>query len=272
MGGYSTNANTKILSNSGYCVPVGGYDVNAASFFTVAGITSVSQKQAVNTMVNSLKSGGLWTKFLALYPIVGGTATSHSYNLINTSQYQITWVNSPTQSSNGVDFDGATQYGKLGLAPSVALTTNSTALHYYSRENVAFTSVDIGVMNSTTQRIQLILSTTGGLLLSDQYGTSNGRLSIAVADTRGMFTASRTSSSNHFVSRNGSSIGSNSTSEGTMPSYELYIGAQNNADSPTLFASRQCAFAAVSSGMSTTEAASFYTIVQAYQTSLGRQV
>jgi hypothetical protein len=60
------------------------YDSDAAAFFTSTGITNTTQKDAVNTLVLELKAESLWTKFIAIYPLVGGSATTHKYNLKNS--------------------------------------------------------------------------------------------------------------------------------------------------------------------------------------------
>ena len=52
-------------------------------FLTATGITNPTISSAVCTLVTSLKSASLWNKFNAIYPMVGGTATTHMYNLRN---------------------------------------------------------------------------------------------------------------------------------------------------------------------------------------------
>ena len=58
------------------------YDADAQTFFTAASITDTTQKSAVNQLVLDLKSANIWTKFKAIYPFVGGTSTTHKYNLV----------------------------------------------------------------------------------------------------------------------------------------------------------------------------------------------
>lgn len=48
----------------------GGFDSSASAFFTATGITGATEQQAVNTLVTSLKSAGLWSKMKAVYPFV----------------------------------------------------------------------------------------------------------------------------------------------------------------------------------------------------------
>ena len=59
------------------------YDPDAQAFITAAGITDNTQKSAINTLVLDMKGFGIWTKMKAIYPFVGGTATTHKFNLKN---------------------------------------------------------------------------------------------------------------------------------------------------------------------------------------------
>jgi hypothetical protein len=57
------------------------FDTDAQSFITAASLTDTTQTNAVNDLVLDLKAAGLWTKISTLYPMVGGNATSHKFNL-----------------------------------------------------------------------------------------------------------------------------------------------------------------------------------------------
>jgi len=252
-------------------------DSDARAFINAALLSSPTQKTAINNLVKDLKNAGLWSKFYAIYPIVGGTAAAHSFNLKNSALYPIVWSNSPTHSANGVDFNG-TQFGRTGLVPSAVLTANNTALHYYSREDTAAASIsEIGARNNAATAflavfLKAALAPDG--IISQQYdnNTAQGRLNAANSNSSGMFTFSRTASNAHAAYRNGTSLGSQTTSGGSLPAFELYIGARNNEGVAELFTNRQCAFAAVSSGLTAAEAQTMYQIVQSFQTYLGRAV
>jgi hypothetical protein len=63
----------------------------ADAFITAANITNTTQIEAIYTMVGKLYQFDLWPKLKAIYPMVGGTASSHSYNLKNVTKYQLTF-------------------------------------------------------------------------------------------------------------------------------------------------------------------------------------
>ena len=52
----------------------------------------------------------------------------------------------------------------------------------------------------------------------------------------------------------------------------LFIGCLNDNGNPAYYTNRESAFASIGDGLSDAEATAFYTAVQKYQTSLGRQV
>lgn len=58
----------------------GGIDP-AQAFLTATGITDATITSAINTLVNDLIGYGIWDKIFAIYPFVGGTATTHKFNL-----------------------------------------------------------------------------------------------------------------------------------------------------------------------------------------------
>jgi hypothetical protein len=59
----------------------GGYDPDAQAFFTASGLTGATNLNAINQLVLDLKGYGIWTKMKAIYPMVGGTAALHKWNL-----------------------------------------------------------------------------------------------------------------------------------------------------------------------------------------------
>ena len=88
-----------------------GLDATATAFNTAAGLTDATQKSAINTLVKDLKRFNLWSKIKAFYPFVGGSATSHQFNLVdprNTNDaYRLTFSGGWTHSSMGAQCNGS---------------------------------------------------------------------------------------------------------------------------------------------------------------------
>ncbi len=112
MYGYG---NSMFLATTGILArPSGGIDPDAQAFITAAGITDPTQQAAINTLVVDLKGYSIWTKFTAIYPIVGGVASSHAVNLKTPGTYNLTFATGWTHSSTGMTPNGNT-YASTGI-------------------------------------------------------------------------------------------------------------------------------------------------------------
>ena len=118
-----------------------GYDADAEAFITSASLTDVTQKAAVNTLVNDLKRFGLWTKIKAFYPFVGGNAESHKWNLKDprdsNDAYRLTFAGGWTHTSMGVKTNGSntTANTYLNLRTIFGATSTEHNLGIYINEN-----------------------------------------------------------------------------------------------------------------------------------------
>lgn len=240
----------------------GGIDPNAADFIIRAGITNAGQKSAINNLATSLKGAGLWSSFYGLYPIVGGTAGSHSENLISSS-YDIVWNGTMNHSANGVKAaaEDAANYGDTTIPNNVAGNT-SVSFGHYSRENFV----------TAVGHRAVIFNGLGGSF--SPYVDGNHYVDSWEVTSRigpigggirsdGLLGSSRTASNDHRAYRNGAQIGSTSSGvQGAMNATTMMFGQS----------SHQIAFVYYAAGFTPTQNATLYTIVQAYQTALGRQV
>ena len=90
------------------------FDADAQAFITAAVITDVTQQNAINTLVVDLKGYSIWTKFSAIYPIVGGTAAQHKFNLKNPldtdAAFRLVFSGGWTHSANGALPNGTNGY------------------------------------------------------------------------------------------------------------------------------------------------------------------
>jgi len=262
------------------------YDADALAFFTSASITDTTQKNAVNQLVLDLKSASIWTKMKALYPIVGGVSSSHAVNLKQPGTYNLTFATGWTHSSTGMTPNGAT-YANTSFIPSLNLTLFNSHQSYYSRTNnmVSGTKVFIGALSNGGSYDPLAsyylfsnATNIGCTQNSEQVATdlvSSSQLSRAA-----FWMNNRTSSTATTLKlwKNGIAISNatTSTSGQKLNTRPLFIGALNNStavgNGQTNFTDAQCAFASIGDGLTDAEALLFYTAVQNYQTTLGRQV
>ena len=252
------------------------YDNDAMRFVLVAGIQNSIQILAINRLVLQLKRANIWTKMRAVYPFVGGTESSHKFNLKDPRdldaaarlQFFGTW----SHSSSGALPNGVNAYANTFLIPSTALRINDSHLSFYSRSNVgAINGCAIGSYNSTFTSANQIL-----IRFADNnfYAAidNSGFVTLPNNNTTGYYIANRTSSTDFRAYRNNLLMGFNSSPSVTLNDSSIFIGARSDRGIPVLYDNKQCAFASIGFGLTDVDVANLYNIVQRFQTILGRQV
>ena len=250
-----------------------GFDPDAQAFITAAAITNPTQQNAINTLVVDLKGYGLWAKMKALYPMVGGISTSHSYNLRNTAQFQITWNGGITHSSTGVLPNGTNGYGQTGFSFN-STTALSSHISTYIRTNSTSFACEMGSGNASTGDDECRIIRNGAAWSNNQCDNVGGRLSPAAVNSTGLILNSRRANNDWETYQKGISLATKTTTNSYTggSNYSIALFARNSAGSYDIYSNKQCAFASIGDGLTDTEATNFYTAVQAFQTTLGRQV
>lgn len=247
------------------------YGTLTTAWITATGETDLTILGALNTLESDLTTYGLTSKMKVLYPFVGGSSTKHSYNFMNTAQYQITFNGGWTHSSTGALPNGTNAYANTGFNPSTQLTTTSGNIGVYLRNDVgAGNTVDFGA-NISGNKIYLVPDYNG----SAAYASYASEIYYLKATTTGLYSLGRlsTQDSNVKIIRNGSTILYNDNPPGMpLPNGSLYLGAYNNEGTASNFAAREQALAYMSDGLTNAEIANLYTAVQAFQTTLSRNV
>lgn len=241
----------------------GGFDSNAQAFITAANITNATQQQAINTLVISLKNAGLWTKLVAIYPMVGGTAASNKYNLKDPrdldSAFRLGFFGSWTHSSNGAKPNGVNAYARTYCVPT---DITRSAYGVYTTEQV-----DSGV------KVVMAQSAAAGGYMSPSLGVlgvrGSGTLTGYPNTTKGMILGyDIDNSTSYYANINGT--GQTVTRIfAAFNANDYYLGAYSAA---SYFSANNLAFAFVGGLDNQTQATSLRTIVQTYQTTLGRNV
>jgi len=254
-------------------MPKFSFDPDAQAFITAAAITDNTQQNAINTLVLDLKGYSIWTKFKAIYPIVGGTASQHKYNLKDPrdldAAFRLTFATGWTHSANGMTPLNA--FANTYFNPTTGFSVNDNVhLSYYSRTNVNTTQIEIGSAISAVGPYLLLEIRTSGIT----YFIMNAGGSYATAsdtDSRAFYIGNRIGTSEKGF-RNNTNVVSRTSVAALRPNFNIYLGAFNSGGTASTFTTKQCAFASIGDGLTDTEAANFYTAVQAFQTTLGRQV
>jgi hypothetical protein len=256
----------------------------AEKFITATGITG-STATAITTFVSSLESANLLSKFDVIYPFVGNSSTAYAYNLINTGSYYADWGN--VGSIRFIDTEGITFPGTSGTYMNTKynvtnLSRSNYHMSYYKRRGtITGDNLEMGAYNEATQQ---------GIYMASEFQTSNNTLSNGfmtlanavnnnAAPSTGSFMI--TGDSTHTSLYKGSTQVNAAawTDSGAPNSGSIAFGAmtrlQDAVTSPNYhvyYASGSYGMATLGQQISGSDATNFYNAVQAFQTSIGRQV
>ena len=264
----------------------GGVDPDAQAFITAAAITDPTQQNAINTLVVDLKGYNVWSKFNAIYPMVGGTATTHKFNLRNPldtdAALRLVFSGGWTHTTSGATPNGTNAYADTKLNLGGAIPDN-WHMAYYSRTESSVTGIDMGALDYSDPTFARRFYQTNRL--TPAFGVIQNqeanRAFYNQSSTRSFVCTSRTSSTSLKLYTNGTLRNTNTVSSAGsyngLPNANIYIGALSYTlnllpQGGISFVDRQCAFASIGTGLSDTEALNFYTAVQAFQTTLGRSI
>jgi len=259
-------------------------DPNAQAFLNAAVITDVTQANAVNTLVIGLKADGLWTNMQALYPFVGGTASTHKWNLKDprdlNAAYRIDFGGGVIHNSNGVIFNGINGFGdtnyvnlqsgefgaysrggNLGIGGRYSVNWQGGDYQIYWLPNIelyANNNVLSGFFSNSIENENVVGGDVANANLGFSAISSGGQLKLY---------------------RNGTLVFSLTPSSGTnaLP-IPLWLGGANYAaegDSPSNpnYFNSQLAFAFITATvLDATQNTNLYNRVQTFQTTLNRQV
>jgi hypothetical protein len=241
-------------------------------FFASGSLTDTTQRYAVYVLVADLETYGLWDKMQVIYPFVGGTANSHKFNLKDPrdldAAFRLPFSGSWIHSTTGAKPDGSTAWADTKYKPNVNSTANSFHMTYYSRTLVSENRFDLAARDNSGNT-QLAIS-YGGTSYFDPNNLDNSTLTFS-SNSQGFFLASRTGSLGIFGQRN------SYQQQGSQTEYRqnqsIYLATANYNNAPFGgYSTKEVAFASLGLGLTLTEAANFYTAVQRFQTTLGRQV
>ena len=258
--------------------PVSTFDIDAQAFITATGITDTTQQNAINTLVLNLKSYGLWAKMKAIYPMVGGTATTHKYNLKDPrdldAAFRLGFYGGMTHDSNGVSFGGTNGGAFTYFNAFLIQAKNNLHVSLYARTRpTRGTDVnDINMLSGYNAIGWTTLRATSNSGNFEYFSTSYTAEGVAVLNSStsvGFSLGSRTSATAIKYYKNTTSVSGNGASHtNDFKDAELTL----NGNTLNAYSAGQYSFASMGDGLNDTEASNFYTAVQTFQTTLSRQV
>jgi hypothetical protein len=250
---------------------VSDIDPDAQEFFdrvtTAGGTLSATEKTAINTLVKQMKLDGIWTKMKAIYPMVGASAAACAQNLKSSSftgAFSAGW----TFASTGVTPNGTSAEMTTSLVfPSAE--KNDASLGVYQNTNIlTYSGCAIGNLGATGP-MSLFISSGGSL-----YGYINDNQNVLFANSTelGFYHIERISSSQVNFFKNGADLGTNPKSSTVSATIETTPIKLANGGFAPQYSKNRIAFAFIGNSLTSSLQNNFYTAVQAFQTTLSRQV
>jgi von Willebrand factor type A domain/F5/8 type C domain len=242
-------------------------DADATAFLGSASISDTMTVNAICTLVTSLKSAGVWALMDAIYPFVGLTSTTQSYNLKNPSAYRITWRGNMSFSAAGPFPNDATGYGDTGFNPNTAISPNYTLNSASQAMYGKAMNGGMGAQDVTNIIYASLVSSAGGSTLAGL----NDRATeiIPGSGSNGFVVGTRTSSSSKaFYSPSGNATYSvNSTS---MPAGNFFVCGYNLVGFGIAQGNTPMSFAAFGAALSPTQKAAMAAAVLTFETTFSR--
>jgi hypothetical protein len=265
-----------ILATHGFLASsIGQIDADAQAFFdrvdTAGGTLSFTEKVAVNNLVLKMKTDGIWTKMKAIYPMVGGgTGTTAarqaacSQNLVSSSFTGTFTSTGWTFASTGVTPNGTSAFMNSQLNASTNLSVTSLSFGGYTATTLNGTGY-----NGAYPPDYLMMSFKS-FNFCEFYRTNGTALDIS-GGIVGMVQANQLSTDSKIYTNN--TIGKSGTITMTsLPNQNMYVGAANNNGTARFFDNKLISYYYYADGLTDTEASNHYTAVQAFQTTLSRNV
>jgi len=221
-----------LIARQNFSLKKSSFDADAQAFITAATITNSTQQNAINTLVLDLKTYGLWAKMKAIYPIVGGTAFTHKWNLKDPrdldAAYRLVYTDtSPTHNSGGIT--GNSSGCETFLNALSVLSGSNNHLSNYCTTNTTAQIIDIGT--SASGNYFSLYQSFSGVFFSDNT-SSNSRITVANVNSKGFYIGTRTSTSSHKGYKDGSVIvSSTATITPSLPNSTIRLLMNNSGSS-----------------------------------------
>lgn len=257
-------------------------DDDAQAFLTAASITDETISNAINVLVNDLKTAQIYANLRAIYPFVGGTADTHKFNLKDPrdldAAYRLTFGGGWTHNANGITGNGSNTFADTFAVPATVFAGQSGALlGLYSRTAAQapanwydMASTNASNLNNTILICRYSNDTAYFCFGSDQSFQYN---KSSIGDGSGLFVSRRLSGVTSGW-RNGVKLGEASPSVNYTSTPSITIGCSHYSAGANYryFTTRNYAFACIGFALSDSEMAALYSAVQAFQAALGREV
>lgn len=285
MSNLGLNIRPKVLGGGGG----GGFDADATAFMTSTGIPNNSTVyysgtpqeitgsgfwSAINNLVVDLKDASLWSDLQAFYPFIGGTATTHKWNLKNPTDsdaaFRITWSGGINHDRLGATGNGTNGFGNTHIVPSIDVNGDSS-FGFNVRNNVSSKAIIGSILNLANGEYMYVYPRSNNNAQFTQY--ENVYLTYGIysnTDSTGFYRFNQLGTAYKALKDN--VLKTNRTVTPLYPNIPILIFALNtdNVGAADFAAFNATSFDFFTKGLTDTEITDLYTIKTSFELSLGR--
>lgn len=267
--------------------PSGGplFDPDAAAYLSAVvsagGAVSSPMSAATNNMFLALKSNGLYNKMKAFYPILGGIEASHAINGNLNTSFNLTFNNGFTHTVSGFVGTTLTSYAETNYVPSTEHPSNSMSMGMFTNMvNLGNVSGDYYMMGAYAAQNRFLSWDYRNIgspntFFTGKYLQNTTTSEIQVSATTnwiGMVQIGGDNTNKYITqNRNGVDYISSAAQDGTtLPNQSIYLSNINVSGAPYKNQGSRAAFAYMGDYLTTGETTTLSSIINAFQTALGR--
>lgn len=252
-----------------------GGDADATAYLAAVvaagGTVTPTIEEAVNTLFVDLKDEGIYSELKAMYPVVGATAASFAINAIGNTAFNLTFNGTFTFSSSGFNSTSSTSYASTNYVPLTEHPGGTMSLGAFANTTVSGPdNYTIGAFSAQSRFLAVDLAPT---LARGKYlqNTDNATVTVG-ANPFGFIQLTSDGITKYLnLNRNGVEYTASAAKDGTtLPDIEIYLCNINVLGSPYKLQEGRICFAYMGNYLTPAKTTTFATIVNAFQTALGR--
>ena len=232
---------------------------------------SDAEKYALDKFVKDLKQANLYDKIKVLYPMIGSTSTSCSFDLIssNNNIFNLKFFGGWVFDKNGITPNGINTYANSNFKPSerMVLGDEGYTISVGTFPNdTAIDPVVIGSFNSVSQSSLMVVTEKTNKFSTRLNGTSRK------IGTQGVGVYSISTIGNNGLMKK-SNLVLNFTRDGALPTFDFYLGNLNLNGSAygAGYSTKRIQTTVFHKGLTEVEITSLQTIISDFENSLGRK-
>ena len=245
-------------------------DVEVGIFASKTVITD-TEKYALDKFVKDLKQANLYGKIKVLYPMLGSTSTSCSFDLIssNNNIFNLKFFGGWVFDKNGITPNGINTYANSNFKPSERMVLGDEGYTISIGTFPNDTTPDpvvIGSMNGLSQASLMVITEKTNRFTTRLNGT------FRTIDTQGVGIYSISAIGNNGLMKKSNSV-LTFTRDGTLPTFDFYLGNMNYVGGvyASGYSTKRIQTTVFHKGLTEVEITSLQTIISDFENSLGRK-